>query len=134
MLYSDHEALKYLSTQHKLSARHAKWVEFLQTFQFVLKHKSGQLNKVVDALSRRNVLLNTMQSVIIGFEIIKTIYEDDSDFGNIWKACLSGPKNQFFIHDGYLFRGKQLCVPNCSLREAIIRKAHDWTFWPRQKP
>ena len=32
VLYSDHEALKYLSTQHKLSARHAKWVEFLQVF------------------------------------------------------------------------------------------------------
>jgi len=28
ILYSDHEALKYLSGQHKLNPRH-KWVEFL---------------------------------------------------------------------------------------------------------
>ena len=33
VLYSDHEALKYLSTQHKVGTQHAKWVEFLQTFQ-----------------------------------------------------------------------------------------------------
>ena len=45
-------------------------------------------------------------------------------FCNLWKACLSGPKTQFFIHNGYLFRGKQLCIPDCSLREVIIRKAH----------
>ena len=69
-------------------------------------------------------MLNTMQSMVIGFEIVKTLYEDDADFGNLWKTCLSGPKNQFFIHDGYLFRGKQLGVPNCSQREAKIREAH----------
>ena len=66
-----------------------------------------------------------MQYAVIRFEIIKTLYEDDYDFGNLWKACLSRPKNQFFIHDGFLFRGKQLCEPKCSLREAIIREAHD---------
>lgn len=124
VLFSDHEALKYLSTQHRLNARHAKWVEFLQSFQFAIKHKSGKLNKVADALSRRHALLNAMQSMVVGFEIVTTLYEDDSDFGNLWKACSSGPKNQFFIHNGFLFKGKQLCVPNCSLREAIIREAH----------
>ena len=124
MLYSNHKALKYLSTQHKLGARHVKWVEFLQTFQFVLKHKSGQLNKVADALSRRHTLLNGMQYVVVGFEIVKTLYENNYGFDNLWKSCLSGPKIQFFIHDDYLFRGKQLCIPDYSLREAIIWEAH----------
>jgi len=32
VLYSDYEALKYLNGQHKLNPRHAKWVEFLQSF------------------------------------------------------------------------------------------------------
>ena len=80
VLYSDHEALKDLSTQHKLGASHVKWVEFRQTFQFVLKHKSGQLNKVADALSRSDTLLNAMQYMVVGFEIIKTLYENDYDF------------------------------------------------------
>jgi len=29
ILYSDHEALKYIQGQHRLNSRHAKWVEFM---------------------------------------------------------------------------------------------------------
>ena len=43
-LYSDHEALKYIQRQHKLNARHAKWVEYLQSSHFTIKHKSGKMN------------------------------------------------------------------------------------------
>lgn len=32
----DHEVLKYISGRHKLNARHAKWVEFLQSYTFVI--------------------------------------------------------------------------------------------------
>ena len=34
ILHSDHEALKYIQGQPKLNSRHAKWVEFLQSFHF----------------------------------------------------------------------------------------------------
>ena len=74
---------------------------------------------MANALSRRHTLLNDMQSMMVGFEIVKTFYENDYEFGNLWKACLNRPKTQFFMH-GYLFKGKQLCISDCSLREAII--------------
>ena len=83
MLYSDHESLKYLNHQQKLSARHAKWVEFFQNFQFVIKHKAGKLNQVVDALSRRHSLLSTMQTTVFRFDHIKELYAVDLDFGKI---------------------------------------------------
>lgn len=51
ILHSDHEALKFINSQQKLQPRHAKWVEFLQTSHFTIKHKSGKLNQGVDALS-----------------------------------------------------------------------------------
>ena len=92
MLYFDHEALKYLNHQQKLSARHAKWVEFLQSFQFVTKHKAGKLNQVANALSRRHSLLSTMQTTVFGFDHIKELSAVDLDFGEIWKRCLEGPQ------------------------------------------
>lgn len=57
ILFSDNSALQYVMEQHKLNHKHAKWVEYLQSFTFVLKYISGQAKKVVDALSRRALLL-----------------------------------------------------------------------------
>lgn len=51
VLFFDHEALKYLHGQHKLSPRHARWITSLQEFTFTLHHKSSVQNKVADALS-----------------------------------------------------------------------------------
>ena len=59
VIHSDHESLKYIKSQSKLSRRHAKWVEFIESFPYVIKHKKGKENIVADALSRRYVLLST---------------------------------------------------------------------------
>ncbi|GKD97631.1 RNA-directed DNA polymerase [Tanacetum coccineum] len=44
VLFSDHEALKFINGQHKLKSRHAKWVEIIQGFLFVIRHKVGSNN------------------------------------------------------------------------------------------
>ncbi|GKB83406.1 gag-pol polyprotein [Tanacetum coccineum] len=80
-------ALKYINGQHKLKPRHAKWVEFMQSYSFAIKHKAGTLNKVADALSQRHILLSAMQVRIVGFETFKELYVDDSDFAGIWQKC-----------------------------------------------
>ncbi|XP_050255227.1 uncharacterized protein LOC126701144 [Quercus robur] len=51
VLYSDHDALKHINSQDKLSSRHAVWAAYIQQFSFVIKHESGALNRVADALS-----------------------------------------------------------------------------------
>jgi hypothetical protein len=53
VLYSDNHALQFVSQQDKLNQKHAKWVEYMQNFTFVIKHISGTANKVVDALIRK---------------------------------------------------------------------------------
>jgi Reverse transcriptase (RNA-dependent DNA polymerase)/RNase H-like domain found in reverse transcriptase len=73
ILYSDHEALKFINGQHKLKPRHARWVKFLQVYTFHIKHKSGGLNQVADALSRRYSLLSTMKVNISGVRNDKKI-------------------------------------------------------------
>ena len=60
VIHSDHESLKYLKGQHKLNKRHAKWMEFLEQFPYVIKYKKGSTNIVVDALSRRHVLFSML--------------------------------------------------------------------------
>ena len=46
VLYIDHDALKYLAIQDKVLARYASWISYLQQFTFMIKNKSGALNKV----------------------------------------------------------------------------------------
>ncbi|GKE29988.1 putative reverse transcriptase domain-containing protein, partial [Tanacetum coccineum] len=36
----------------------------------------------------------------------------------------AGEKPDFFLHDGFLFKGNQLCIPDSSLRLQIIKELH----------
>ena len=65
---------------------HGRWISYLQRFSFVLKHKSGEKNKVVDALSRRVELLVILKSSIIGFDHLKELYANDEDFKQMWNV------------------------------------------------
>ena len=57
VLYTSNHALQYIMQQPKLNIKHAKWVEYLQSFTFVIKQISGQANKVADAPNRRNLVV-----------------------------------------------------------------------------
>jgi len=70
VIHSDHESLKHLKGQGKLSRRRAKYVEFIVTFLYVIKYKQRKENIMVDALSRRYVLLSTLDARFLGFEHI----------------------------------------------------------------
>jgi len=35
------------------------------------------------------------------------------------------PMIDFFRHDGFLFKENKLCVPNCSICELLVSKAHE---------
>ncbi|GJW38288.1 reverse transcriptase domain-containing protein [Tanacetum coccineum] len=58
ILYSDHQALKFIQGQAKLKPRHAKWVETLQDCLFVS-----------------------------GFAPFAHLYQDDPDFKELWNKC-----------------------------------------------
>ena len=59
IIYTDHESLKHFKGQPWLSKHQAKWVEFLESFTYVIKYK-GRTNVVADALSRRYVLIASL--------------------------------------------------------------------------
>eukprot|EP00253_Pinus_taeda_P009358 PITA_09358 len=130
ILFSDNSALQYVMQQHKLNHKHAKWVEYLQSFTFVLKHISGQANKLADALSRRALLLQESSIQVLGFEHLKDLYQTDMDFKEAFEACQNpvlrnaSPWLDYNLQEGLLFRGGQLCIPDCSMRENIVREKH----------
>ncbi|GJV06738.1 putative gag-pol polyprotein [Tanacetum coccineum] len=125
ILHSDHEALKYIQGQHKLQPRHAKWVEFLQAFNFTIKHKSGKLNKGADALSRKYSLLTSLQPKVLGFDLLLDEYPSDPDFGTIYNNCQHHATGEFHLCNGFLFKTQQLCIPRHSIRLVIIQEAHE---------
>ena len=86
-----------------MNRRHAKWVEFIETFPYVIKYKQGKENIVVDALSHRYVLLHTMNTRLLGFEYVKELYDNDFDFAEIYNACGHSAFGKFYLMDDYLF-------------------------------
>jgi hypothetical protein len=67
VLYSDNHALQFVSQQEKLNQKHAKWVEYMQNFTFVIKHISGTANKVADALIQKMSIAAGIQGQDFGF-------------------------------------------------------------------
>ena len=101
VIHSDHESLKYLKGQGKLNKRHAKWVEFLEQFPYVIKYKKGKGNIVADALSRRHALLSMLETKLFGLESLKDMYKDDMDFAEIYAACEKFSENGYYRHNGF---------------------------------
>jgi hypothetical protein len=109
VIHSDNESLKHLKGQGKLSRRHAKWVEFIETFPYVIKYKQGKEIIVANALSCSYVLLSTLDARFLGFEHINQLYNDDTDFANVYNACETSAFGKLYRPDGYLFKESFVC-------------------------
>ena len=93
-------------------------------FPSVIRYKQGKENVVADALSRRYVLLSTLDAKLLGFKQSKELYATNHDFCEEYKSCEKSANGRYFRHDGFLFRETKLCVPNCSMRELLVRESH----------
>ena len=124
VIHTDHESLKHLKGQSKLNRRHAKWMEFLEEFPYVIKYKKGNTNIVADALSRRYALISILNTRLMGFYLMIDLYKEDLHFAKIYEECAKGAKEDYYRHEGFLFRSGRLCIPSSSIRELLIREAH----------
>lgn len=74
----------------------------------MIKHKKGKENIVVDAC---HTLISTLDAKMFGFSFMRDLYASDSDYGEIYHTCMTkGSKDQFYMHDGYLFQVKKICI------------------------
>jgi hypothetical protein len=82
--------LKHIRGQVKLNKHHAKWVELIETFLYIIKHKKGKDNVIADALSRCYTMLSQLDHKIFGLESLKELYATDFDFKDAYKNCREG--------------------------------------------
>jgi len=71
------------------------------------------------------VLIATLEIKLFGLEFLKEMYPHDYEFVEIFNACTKFNTNGYFMNNGYLFKEKRLCVPKCSIRDLLVRQAHE---------
>ncbi|XP_030970504.1 uncharacterized protein LOC115990873 [Quercus lobata] len=123
----DASALRYLHSQKKLNFRHGSWVELLQRYHFVMKHRARIENKAADALSRRVSLLSIMSVKVTRFEQLKDDYKSCPDFGDLYTSLSNAPRpilDDYSLQDGYLFKANKLCIPRSSVRDFLVWEIH----------
>jgi len=62
---------------------------------------------------------------MLGFEQLKELYADDSNFGNIYKECENGAFKDFYKHASFLFKSHRLCVPKSSMTKLFVKESHE---------
>ena len=142
---TDHYTLQHFHKQPHLSARQARWSEFLQEYDFTIEYTKGANNVVADALSRRadhhdtqeevtdvndlpmDVHCNAVSTVTLGslLEEIKAAYKEDK----VCQHIINNPhqyNNEYHSKDGLAYKGTQLFIPNDRvLRNKLMQECHD---------
>ena len=66
----------------------------------------------------------------MGFDDLRDMYVNDPDFKEAYEAAENpvlidrSPYIEYMIQEGLLFRGNQLCIPKCSMRENLLKEKH----------
>jgi hypothetical protein len=97
VMHSDHKSLNYIKGQATLNKRNAKWIEFIESFPYIIKHKKGKDNMIADVLSRRYTMLSQLSYKIFGLETIKGLYATDLGLKDVFKNCREGRTWQKFL-------------------------------------
>jgi len=71
-----------------------------------------------------HLLLFQLDTCVLGFEHLKSLYATDEDFGELYSDCQRHPKDDFLLQDEYLFKGTRLCIPRGGTRELLVREVH----------
>ncbi|GBG77427.1 hypothetical protein CBR_g23876 [Chara braunii] len=135
-VYSDHETLRWLKTQAKMTPKLTRWAAEIDQYDFELKPVKGKYNVVTDALSRRADYFGAIVHYLdIGRDLqqkFKEAYAQDPIYSDLLKRVKEALETEpdYRTTDGLLFEKTnvvdRLCIPNseeiCSL---ILGKCHN---------
>ncbi|GBG74905.1 hypothetical protein CBR_g19418 [Chara braunii] len=133
---TDNNPLTYCKTQDTVSSTIARWMYFIDQFDFTPKHIPGLSNRAADALSRRSDLCAVTHHAFSFDETLHQhfvrAYKSDPEYATLYKQLSLDhpPASHYHVVDGYLLlhsRGKDLlCVPHDRrLRTRLLGEYHD---------
>ncbi|XP_044510183.1 uncharacterized protein LOC123228802 [Mangifera indica] len=134
---TDNVANTYFKTQKKLSAKQARWQEFLAEYDFEWVHRAGSENRVADALSRKEVhayvaALTEVQSDFLGK--LRVQAEEDAEYAHLREQVEQGVVRKYWLDRGLLYaKGGRLYVPKSGgLRQGLLKETHEpqWAGHP----
>ncbi|GBG60182.1 hypothetical protein CBR_g3426 [Chara braunii] len=135
-VYSDHETLRWLKTQAKMTPKLTRWAAEIDQYDFELKPVKGKYNVVADALSRRSDYFGAIVHYLdIGRDLqekVKQAYAQDPIYSDLLKRVSEAleTKPDYRTTEGLLFEKTnvfdRLCVPNSEeIRSLILGECHN---------
>ncbi|GBG65770.1 hypothetical protein CBR_g52361 [Chara braunii] len=132
----DNNPLTYYKTQDTVSNTIARWMYFIDQFDFTPKHIPGLSNRAADAFSRRSDLCAVTHHAFSFDEALHQhsvrAYKSDPEYATLYTQLSSDhpPASHYRVVDGCLLlhaRGKDLlCVPHDRrLRTRLLGEYHD---------
>lgn len=94
---------------------------------------SGSSNRVTDASSRKHALVSSMHIDGMRFGCIKEQLLEDVFFAPILAALARGDESLYSLHDGFLFLGDCLSIPDGSLRFLLMQQVHNFGHFRHDK-
>ncbi|GBG82120.1 hypothetical protein CBR_g34401 [Chara braunii] len=135
-VYSDHETLRWLKTQARMTPKLTRWAGEIDQYDFELRPVKGKYNVVADALSRRSDFFGAIVTYLdVGTELqqqIKTAYAADHIYSVLMHKVQTVPHEvpNYRVTDGLLFektdRFDRLCIPNSEpIKSIVLGECHD---------
>ena len=113
-IITDNSALSHIQNQPKLVAKQARWIQFLEQFNYKMVHRPGAENKVADGISRQDIYGITIVDNQQWLERIRNLTE------KIEKPT------KMEEHNGLLYKNNRLYIPGYQdVKMTIIQENHD---------